>query len=325
MIIKKKLSIFLTLTLVFTLLVSPICYGSEIYNNNMNEPSSSVSGVLQEMTRDQKIAEMTNNGVSKEDAIFILDLDQKLNNTKNKIIIGDDTPNLSDSEMKNKVNFQSKCLALDPAALKKALTAKALTQGMTDLKSLIAEQGPKDNYKIEYPDGSWIKASGTLIRLDKPNPDGVTPNSQSIVDSGTLNADGTYQLTYELTEYNGASYSKNKIQTTFTASGINAQSGTLTMHFTGKQGSQSAWGIITLGNAYTYYYPDSATSTGYWSGGRRNSNGYADAVNQVIYTCSGSIGLTGAIAITVGGSWTQNAIIRLYGNGIWNKIAEVYA
>ncbi len=70
----------------------------------------------------------------------MLDLEQNLKNTKEKIVIGDDTPILSDAEAKDEVIFREKALALDKAAIKKGLTAKAVISGIDDLKVLIEKK-----------------------------------------------------------------------------------------------------------------------------------------------------------------------------------------
>jgi len=312
---KSKLRILLVFTLLFTVISSSTVFASQ---------GQQVNGF---QSREKKIQEMVNDGVTLEDANFILDLEQKLSNTDKKIVIDDNTPTLTDAQAKNKKEFQEKCMALDPVSLKKSLMSKAHLNGPKDLEELIKRDGgSKEEYKIEYSDGSWITTKSSLIKLDTPSETGVTTNgySEYYMDGGVLSSDGNYQLSYEMVEFSGASYSKTKILSYFTATGLTRGYGSTSMQFTGKEGFQSAYGIITCGVGQTYYLPDNGTATGIWSGGRLTSTSSADAVNQVTFTASGSLSLVGTIGVNVGASWTQYARIRIFGSGIWNKYAGIY-
>jgi hypothetical protein len=169
-------------------------------------------------------------------------------------------------------------LSLDPEALKTALvkciTSKERVNGIKDINAAMLKDPGKDYYRINYDDGSWIQATGKLTRLDTPAQAGVSTNgySESIQGYGAVYQNGNWQLTYELDEFSGASYSKNSITAKWTQSGLGG--GTPTAQFYSREGGQSYAGVISISNVQTYYTPDNGTAV---------NTATADAVNQVVF------------------------------------------
>lgn len=65
-----------------------------------------------------------------------------------------------------------------------------------------------------------LKQQVNLVRLDQPKV--VRSNNQWLqltIEHNAITTDGNWQLTYEMAEFSGVSYSKNKIIARWTATG----------------------------------------------------------------------------------------------------------
>ena len=307
---KNKILIF---SLILTLLFSSVSFA---INNN--------DAKAKEKERKEKIEVMVDSGLSEEDANFNLELEEKLKNVKNKIEIGDHTPEISVAMYKDKSKFKKALLLLDEAALKKALEAEVHERGMEDVAKLIEENPGKPKYRIDYDDGSWIQITDTIRRLDEPSVEQAITNfyESTVIGSGAV-GNGNYDRIYEVVLSATGSYAKNWLRVKYTQSGLTSNN-TATANIYYIEGNQAGHGMISVSNANPNT-SGSRTATaifddGYW----QDNTPPADAYNQVLFAVSGSITIFGTITATVNTSWTQTLRAEYYGTGFWRTLLTVY-
>lgn len=310
---KKILVSFVTLALLFGMV--PASYA----DNNANGTTVDQS----------QVQNLVDDGLSTDEAQYLLQLDKKLKNVKNKIMINDQTPDLSDQDVtKNVKDFRKKALDLDPAVLKKGLQAKAIKKGPQDIEKLMEKNPGQDKYRVEYPDGSWVELTSTLDRISLPESSGVVVNgyTEKQIESNYV-SDGTWTKTYEMKQLTSTSYAKQFVTLKWKLTGTTATpNGTATATATSLNGGGSSYGTIQyVGGSASY--TGSTTSTAKW-----NSNGTILTPNTdpiqgqfaAVFSCNGSIGLTGVFSLNVNGTWTQYSIVRVWGSGMYRTLAGYY-
>lgn len=266
------------------------------------------------MTTEEKIKNLIDDGLSKEDAEYYAHVDDMVKSMEEKnikVILDDSIPDMSDEEIaKDKKGFRKRILNGDKVALKKALkSTTARVRGISDLKKLIEKNRGQTKYVIEYPDGS--KCGVNLNPGIRSNDKLVRPNEYCFweyTQSTGYWYGGWAEWWYE--DYT----SRSKIIITvdyFVDTGV---SGSIVSY---AMGGQSSYGTISIANS---------------NGGvisRQNGNYYvpAEACNQVVFTTSGAFGCDFgplAVSVTAGGSWTQYVYYRVFGSGILNGVADSY-
>lgn len=181
---------------------------------------------------------------------------------------------------------------------------------MKALEKLIKKYPDRSEYKIEFEDDSWVKVISTLERVDPIDNDSIKaygnipfPN-EKLVTIKAIPSDGTYLHTYTLIENNASNYAKNAITVNYTCSG-----GLTNTHINSAIGAQSSMGLIMI----TSYSKEITHSNTIVVNGVTTT--YAEAYNSVLFSFSGSVGITlmGVfnIGISPGVTWTQFAITRL--------------
>lgn len=278
----------------------------------------------------EKVEELVKDGLSVDEAEYLLKLDKKLKSCNEKIIISDKTSDISDEEVNKDIkSFRKRALELDPAALKKGLQAKVLKNGYTDIQKLMERNPEQEKYRVEYSDGSWVEVTSTLERISVPKNVGVVLNGYS---EKTIQADfvgdGSWQKTYEMKQLTSTSYAKQYVTMKWTLTGTDSPTpnGTAIATATYLNGGGSSIGTITYGGG-SATYTGSQTATAKW-----NSNGTilsptSDPIQgqfQALFSTSGSIGLTGVFSINVSGTWTQYSIVRVWGSGMFKTVAAIY-
>jgi len=292
-------------------------------NNQSTTPSDEIS------VDPTQVQALVSDGLSVDNAQYILKLDKKLKNVKNKIIIDDQTPTLSDSDVTKDVKgFQKKVLALDPAALKKGLEAKAIKNGSKDLEKMMKKNPEQDKYRVDYSDGSWVEVDLTLERISLPDSLGVVLNGYTEKEiQSTAVGDGTWVKTYEMKQLTATSYAKQFVTLTWKVTGTKpTPNGTATATAVSINGGGASYGTIQYIGGSTVY-TGSTTATAKWNS---SATMFSTATNPVQAQCScvfstiGAIGLGGVFSITVNGTWTQYSIIRVWGTGLLRTYAAYY-
>ena len=277
--------------------------------------------------RETKYNDMVAHGVSHKDALFILDFEDALGKSPDKITIDDDVVVMPKSLSADKSTFRGKLLQLDKSAIKRGLMAEVSSNGMTDLNALMQSDPNRLFYRIDYDDGSFISARTIVKRVDIAEASYATTNaySETIVAANQY-YDGNWDVTYEMTQFTGVSYSKNSIQVKWTQD--NTDNGTpdgtysdIDVYF--YRGLQAAAGLISISNSGENVYRDNAAGIWFNSELTPTTNpAYID--NEVVFTTSGSLTLGGVFSVTISNSWTQSAAIKIYGDGIVHKVASIY-
>jgi hypothetical protein len=302
----KKLSSILVLALVVTLCLSSTCIAET------NSFSKS------DLSTEEKVQNLLDEGLNLTDAQYYAALDDVVKNMEKsgeEFTLEESVSLLSDEEVAKDINaYRARILNGDPAAIKKALDSQIYSQGIDDLQALIEQNNGYQKYEIQYPDGSKIAYEGH-ISLIQGSDDILLPSaySEAYYQGGQLSSSATYAKTTEWKFISGASYSSLAVYSVFA---LNRSTGTA--NITNATGGQSSYGVISIANASAGI--DRAYND-------QNIQQPAQASNQVVFQVSGSFGAAYAglsISVNAGASWTQYAIYRIYGDGIWGDYAGKY-
>lgn len=183
---------------------------------------------------------------------------------------------------------------------------------------LAMEKNPgQDNYRITYDNGAWIEAHSTLEKVSDNG--GVALASERTVLAATsfqngtfpneeedesamqvIASDGTYSYTYELELFAGVYYAQCYLTetATFYNNGYDVQINSI-------NGGRAAAGCISIAEQSRYINVNSSSYN-------ENPRLWCEAVQEVAFTTSSAIGLSGifSFSVDVGATWTQYAIIR---------------
>ncbi|MET3846528.1 hypothetical protein [Paenibacillus sp. OAE614] len=181
---------------------------------------------------------------------------------------------------------------------------------VSDLQENIKNYPGRSEYRIDYPDGSFIEASAKLERTDNIKYEKVSTNgnyhyaNEVEVGSGvSYPGDGTYNHTYTMNESDNKQYWDNvQIGINYTVS-----NGQHHVHINDYGPDQHSDGVVFVSNsgagvsvADTDYNGDPTT--------------WCAAYNQVTFNVSGNVSVTlfGVFSIGINGghTWTQTAITR---------------
>jgi len=278
----------------------------------------SLSTIVKASTVDpdkQKIQQFIDYGFTKEEVTNSLKIEKILNKMKDSgqivDLVNGEVKVISDTKKDKNISKEEENFLIDSVKSDLTIKKKSTKEKMEDINKLIEKNPLRSTYRVTYANGSWFEVRIKLETAEPINSDKVNvyfdnPKYNNEVEIGGGNAwpsDG-----YKSYEMNIVESANSRINISWTRAYYTVSNGGTHIHMNSAVNGVNSIGIATVSNK-------SASITHYDSDLNNQPTWWGEAVGDIVWLLSGSVGVTLAgvysMSVSVGSCWTEFSIIRV--------------